>query len=48
MRGDKRKRELKELLTVLELGHEDFAETIGCSRPMVSRLIAELTEQGSD
>jgi CRP/FNR family transcriptional regulator, cyclic AMP receptor protein len=29
-----------------ELGHEDFAEMIGCSRPMVSRLISEMTESG--
>lgn len=33
-------------LLALELGHEDYAEMIGCSRPMVSRLIAEMTEQG--
>jgi CRP-like cAMP-binding protein len=29
-----------------ELGHEDFAEMIGCSRPMVSRLISEMTDSG--
>jgi hypothetical protein len=28
VRGGKRKRELKDLLPVLELGHEVFAETI--------------------
>jgi CRP/FNR family transcriptional regulator len=33
-------------LLALELGHEDYAEMIGCSRPMVSRLIAEMTGQG--
>jgi CRP/FNR family cyclic AMP-dependent transcriptional regulator len=33
-------------LLALELGHEDYAEMIGCSRPMVSRLIAEMTDQG--
>lgn len=33
-------------LLALELGHEDYAEMIGCSRPMVSRLIAEMTQQG--
>jgi hypothetical protein len=26
------------------LGHEDFAEMIGCSRPMVSRLISDLID----
>ncbi len=30
-----------------ELCHEDFAEMIGCSRPMVSRLIRDMTEAGS-
>jgi CRP/FNR family transcriptional regulator len=34
------------ILLALELGHEDYAEMIGCSRPMVSRLIAEMTAQG--
>jgi CRP/FNR family transcriptional regulator, cyclic AMP receptor protein len=27
-----------------EIGHEDLAEMIGCSRPMVSRLIAQMIE----
>jgi hypothetical protein len=26
------------------LGHEDFAEMIGCSRPMVSRLISDMID----
>jgi CRP-like cAMP-binding protein len=29
-------------LLIPELGHADFAEMIGSSRPMVSRLIAEM------
>jgi len=29
-----------------ELVHEDLAEMIGCSRPMVSRIISEMTERG--
>ena len=29
-----------------ELGHEDLAEMIGCSRPLVSRMIAEMVESG--
>src|SRR5215467_4560406 len=29
-----------------ELGHEHLAEMIGCSRPMVSRMIAELVDAG--
>ena len=33
-------------ILIPELGHEDLAEMIGCSRPMVSRLIAEMTESG--
>jgi CRP/FNR family transcriptional regulator, cyclic AMP receptor protein len=28
-----------------ELAHEDLAEMIGCSRPMVSRIVGEMTEQ---
>jgi hypothetical protein len=30
------------ILLIPELGHSDFAEMIGSSRPMVSRLIAEM------
>jgi CRP/FNR family cyclic AMP-dependent transcriptional regulator len=33
-------------LLVPELGHEDLAEMIGSSRPMVSKLISEMTEEG--
>ena len=33
-------------ILIPELGHEDLAEMIGCSRPMVSRLIAEMIESG--
>jgi len=29
-----------------ELVHEDLAEMIGCSRPMVSRIISEMTDRG--
>lgn len=31
-------------LLTLELGHDDWAEMIGSSRPMVSRLLAEMVE----
>lgn len=34
------------ILLMPELGHEDLAEMIGSSRPMVSKLIAEMTEEG--
>jgi CRP/FNR family cyclic AMP-dependent transcriptional regulator len=34
------------IILIPELAHEDLAEMIGCSRPMVSRLIAEMTEAG--
>lgn len=33
-------------LLMLELSHEDLAEMIGCSRPMISKLIADLTQEG--
>jgi CRP-like cAMP-binding protein len=35
-------RESRGTLLIPELGHADFAEMIGSSRPMVSRLIAEM------
>jgi CRP-like cAMP-binding protein len=34
------------ILLIPELGHEDFAEMIDCSRPMASKLIEEMTERG--
>jgi len=34
-------------LLIPEFGHSDFAEMIGCSRPMASRLIAEMISAGS-
>jgi CRP/FNR family cyclic AMP-dependent transcriptional regulator len=33
-------------ILIPDLAHEDLAEMIGCSRPMVSRLIAEMAEGG--
>jgi len=33
-------------ILIPELGHEDLAEMIGCSRPMVGRLIAGMIESG--
>lgn len=33
-------------LLIPVLGHEEFAEMIGCSRPMVSRLISDMEETG--
>jgi CRP-like cAMP-binding protein len=35
-------REARGMMLTLELGHDDWAEMIGSSRPMVSRLIAEM------
>jgi len=34
------------VILIPEVGHEDLAEMIGCSRPMVSRLIAQMVEAG--
>src|SRR5712671_1661426 len=39
-------RDSEGIILIPELGHEDLAEMIGCSRPMVSRLIAEMIEAG--
>jgi CRP/FNR family cyclic AMP-dependent transcriptional regulator len=33
-------------ILIPEIGQEDLAEMIGCSRPLVSRLIAEMVESG--
>jgi len=33
-------------ILIPDLAHEDLAEMIGCSRPMVSRLIAEMADSG--
>jgi len=40
-------KESRGTLLIPEFGHTDFAEMIGCSRPMVSRLIAEMISAGS-
>jgi CRP-like cAMP-binding protein len=34
------------IILIPEVLHEDLAEMIGCSRPMVSRLIAQMVESG--
>jgi len=39
-------RDSEGIILIPEIGHEDLAEMIGCSRPMVSRLIAEMVESG--
>jgi CRP/FNR family cyclic AMP-dependent transcriptional regulator len=39
-------RDSKGIILIPEIGHEDLAEMIGCSRPLVSRLIAEMIESG--
>jgi CRP-like cAMP-binding protein len=39
-------RESRGTLLIPEFGHNDFAEMMGCSRPMVSRLIAEMISAG--
>jgi CRP/FNR family cyclic AMP-dependent transcriptional regulator len=40
-------KESRGTLLVPEFGHSELAEMIGCSRPMVSRLIAEMISAGS-
>ena len=37
-------RDARGTMLTLELGHDDWAEMIGSSRPMVSRLIADMVE----
>jgi CRP/FNR family transcriptional regulator, cyclic AMP receptor protein len=39
-------KESRGILLIPEFGHSDFAEMIGCSRPMVSRLIAGMISAG--
>ncbi len=39
-------RDTRGVLLMPELAHADLADMIGSSRPMVSRLIAEMTEEG--
>ena len=39
-------RDSEGIILIPEVGHEDLAEMIGCSRPMVSRLIAQMVESG--
>ena len=34
------------IILIPEIGHEGLSEMIGCSRPMVTRLIAEMVESG--
>jgi CRP/FNR family transcriptional regulator, cyclic AMP receptor protein len=39
-------RDSQGIILIPEVLHEDLAEMIGCSRPMVSRLIAQMIESG--
>jgi CRP/FNR family transcriptional regulator, cyclic AMP receptor protein len=39
-------RDSEGIILIPEVFHEDLAEMIGCSRPMVSRLIAQMVESG--
>lgn len=39
-------RDAEGTILIPEFGHEDLAEMIGCSRPMVSRLISEMVDSG--
>jgi|SRR5579863_281074 len=39
-------RDSEGIILLPEIGHEDLAEMIGCSRPMVSRLMAQMVESG--
>jgi CRP/FNR family transcriptional regulator, cyclic AMP receptor protein len=34
------------VMLIPEISHEELAEMIGCSRPMISRLLSEMTEAG--
>jgi hypothetical protein len=38
--------EARGTLIIPELGHEDFADLIGSSRPLVTKLLAEIVSQG--
>ncbi|MFZ0676481.1 Crp/Fnr family transcriptional regulator [Candidatus Binatus sp.] len=37
-------RDKEGIILIPEIGHEDLAEMIGCSRPMVTRMISEMME----
>lgn len=37
-------RDSEGIMLIPEIGHEDLAEMIGCSRPLVGRMIAEMVE----
>jgi CRP/FNR family transcriptional regulator, cyclic AMP receptor protein len=37
-------RDAEGIILIPEFGHEDLAEMIGCSRPMVSRMLSEMTD----
>jgi CRP/FNR family cyclic AMP-dependent transcriptional regulator len=39
-------RDAEGIILIPEVFHEDLAEMIGCSRPMVSRMIAQMVESG--
>jgi CRP/FNR family transcriptional regulator, cyclic AMP receptor protein len=39
-------RDAEGIILIPEIFHEDLAEMIGCSRPMVSRLIAQMVDSG--
>jgi Crp-like helix-turn-helix domain len=39
-------RDTRGILLTPELAHADFADMIGSSRPMVTRLVAEMTNEG--
>jgi CRP-like cAMP-binding protein len=39
-------RDSEGIILIPEIRHEDLAEMIGCSRPMVSRLMAQMVESG--
>jgi hypothetical protein len=34
------------IILIPEIGHQDLAEMIGCSRPMISRMIGEMVKSG--
>ena len=46
-RGQIWSRESRGTLLIPEFGHDDFAEMIGCSRPMVSRLLSKMIFRGT-
>jgi DNA-binding FadR family transcriptional regulator len=39
-------RDSEGIILIPEIGHQELAEMIGCSRPLVTRMIAEMVKSG--